>query len=90
MMLAPQTMSEKMRMNEIVVRSSACVPLPVSPKVWEMIMAMTKLSPAANIFVPKVFRIFLNTGFYLLLTAKVATINCFSKSSRCNYHFQPQ
>ena len=61
MMLAPQTMSEKIRTKEMVVRSSACVPLPVSPKVWEMIMAMTKLSAAANIFVPKVFRIFLNT-----------------------------
>ena len=65
-MLAPQTMSEKMRMKEMVVRSRACVPLPVSPKVWEMIMAMTKLSAAANIFVPNVFRIFLNTGLLLM------------------------
>ena len=63
-MLAPQMMSEKMRMNEMVANSRACVPFPVSPKVWEMIMAMRKLSAAANIFVPKVFRIFLNTmGF---------------------------
>ena len=61
MMLAPQTMSEKMRMNEMVVKSKACVPLPVSPRVWEIMMAIRKLSPAAAIFVPKVFRIFLNT-----------------------------
>ena len=61
MMLAPQMMSEKMRIKEMVVNSKACVPLPVSPKVWEMIMAIRKLSPAAAIFVPKVFRIFLNT-----------------------------
>ena len=60
-MLAPQMMSEKMRMKEMVVKSSACVPLPVSPKVWEMIMAMAKLRAAASILVPKVFRIFLNT-----------------------------
>ena len=60
-MLAPQMMSEKIRMKEMVVKSRACVPLPVSPKVWEMIMAMAKLKAAANILVPKVFRIFLNT-----------------------------
>ena len=63
MMLAPQMMSEKMRMKEMVVKRSACVPLPVSPNVWEMIMAMRKLSKAAAIFVPNVLRIFLNTGF---------------------------
>ena len=45
----------------MVVSRSACVPLPVSPKVWEMIMAMAKLKNAASILVPKVFRIFLNT-----------------------------
>ena len=61
MMLAPQMISEKMRMKEMVVKSRACVPLPVSPKVWEIIMAMAKLRTAANILVPKVFRIFLNT-----------------------------
>ena len=38
-MLAPQTMSEKMRIKEMVVKSNAWVPLPVSPRVWEMIMA---------------------------------------------------
>ena len=65
-MLAPHTMSEKMRMKEMVVRSRACVPLPVSPSVREMIMAMRKLSAAANIFVPKVFRIFLNTGLLII------------------------
>ena len=62
-MLAPQMMSEKMRMNEMVVSNRACVPFPVSPKVWEMMMAMRKLSAAAAIFVPKVFRIFWNTLF---------------------------
>ena len=62
MMLAPQMMSEKMRMKEMVANSRACVPLPLSPKVWEMIMTMRKLSAAASILVPKVFRIFLNTG----------------------------
>ena len=62
MMLAPHTISEKIRMKEMVANTSDCVPEPSSPKVWEMIMAMTKLSTAANIFVPKVFRIFLNTG----------------------------
>ena len=61
MMLAPQMMSEKIRIKEMVVKSRACVPLPVSPKVWEMIMAMAKLRAAASILVPKVFRIFLNT-----------------------------
>ena len=66
MMLAPQMMSEKMRMNEMVAISRACVPFPVSPKVCEMIMAMRKLSAAANIFVPKVFRIFLNTVFLII------------------------
>lgn len=45
----------------MVVSRSACVPLPVSPKVWEMIMAMAKLKIAASILVPKVLRIFLNT-----------------------------
>ena len=35
MMLAPQIISEKISMKEIVVRSSACVPLPVSPRVLE-------------------------------------------------------
>ena len=61
MMLAPQTISEKMRMKVMEVSTSDCVPEPVSPKVWEMIMAMTKLRTAASILVPKVFRIFLNT-----------------------------
>ena len=61
MMLAPQMMSEKMRMNEIVASNKACVPLPLSPRVWEIMIAIRKLSAAAAIFVPKVFRIFLNT-----------------------------
>ena len=61
-MLAPHTISEKMRMNVMEVNTSDCVPEPVSPKVWEMIMAMAKLRTAASILVPKVFRIFLNTG----------------------------
>ena len=60
-MLAPHTISEKMRMNVMEVNTSDCVPEPVSPKVWEMIMAMAKLRTAASILVPKVFRIFLNT-----------------------------
>ena len=59
-MLAPHTISEKMRMKVMVAVTNDCVPDPVSPNVCEMIMAMTKLSAAANIFVPKVFRIFLN------------------------------
>ena len=66
-MLAPQMISEKMRMKEMVVKSRACVPLPVSPKDWEMIMAMAKIRTAANTLVPKVFRIFLNTGFSFTL-----------------------
>ena len=60
-MLAPHTISENMRMKVMEVSTSDCVPEPVSPKVWEMIMAIRKLSAAARIFVPKVFRIFLNT-----------------------------
>jgi hypothetical protein len=48
-------------MNEMVAKSRACVPLPLSPRVWEMMMAIRKLSAAARILVPKVFRIFLNT-----------------------------
>ena len=72
-MLAPQMMSEKMRIKEIVVKSSACVPLPVSPIVWEMIMAMAKLRTAASILVPKVFRIFLNTGLSLTLIERKNT-----------------
>ena len=62
-MLAPQTISEKMRMKVMEVSTSDCVPEPVSPNVCEMMMAITKLSAAARIFVPKVFRIFLNTMF---------------------------
>lgn len=57
----------------MVAKRSACVPLPVSPKVWEMIMAMAKLSAAASILVPKVFRIFLNTGFSLTLIERKNT-----------------
>ena len=72
-MLAPQMMSEKMRIKEMVVSRSACVPLPVSPKVWEMIMAMAKLRTAASILVPKVFRIFLNTGLSLTLIERKNT-----------------
>ena len=72
-MLAPQMMSEKIRMKEMVVKSRACVPLPVSPKVWEMIMAMAKLRTAASILVPKVFRIFLNTGLSLTLIERKNT-----------------
>ena len=60
-MLAPHTISEKMRMNVMEGNTSDCVPEPVSPKVWEMIIAMAKLRTAASILVPKVFRIFLNT-----------------------------
>jgi hypothetical protein len=71
MMLAPPTISEKMRMKVMVATTSDCVPEPVSPKVWEMIMAMRKLSTAANIFVPKVFRIFLNTRLRIWI-AKIA------------------
>ena len=73
MMLAPQMMSEKIRIKEMVVSRSACVPLPVSPKVWEMIMAMAKLRAAASILVPKVFRIFLNTGLSLTLIERKNT-----------------
>ena len=72
-MLAPQIMSEKIRIKDMVVRRSACVPLPVSPKVWEMIMAMAKLRAAASILVPKVFRIFLNTGLSLTLIERKNT-----------------
>ena len=72
-MLAPQMMSEKMRMKEMVVKSRACVPLPVSPKVWEMIMAMAKLRAAASILVPKVFKIFLNTGLSFTLMQRKNT-----------------
>ena len=72
-MLAPQMISEKMRMKEMVVKSSACVPLPVSPKVWEMIMAIAKLRAAASILVPKVFRIFLNTRLSLTLIERKNT-----------------
>ena len=72
-MLAPQTMSEKIRIKEMVVRRSACVPLPVSPKVWEMIMAMAKLRATASILVPKVFKIFLNTGLSFTLMQRKNT-----------------
>ena len=72
-MLAPQTISEKMRMKVMEVSTSDCVPEPVSPKVWEMIMAMRRLSAAARIFVPKVFRIFLNTMLRIGI-AKIANI----------------
>ena len=43
-MLAPQTISEKMRMKVMEVSTSDCVPEPVSPKVWEMMMAMRRLN----------------------------------------------
>ena len=72
-MLAPHTISEKMRMNVMEVNTSDCVPEPVSPKVWEMIMAMAKLRTAASILVPKVFRIFLNTGLSLTLIERKNT-----------------
>ena len=72
-MLAPQMMSEKIRIKEMVVKRSACVPFPVSPKVWEMIIAMAKLRAAASILVPKVFRIFLNTGLSLTLIERKNT-----------------
>ena len=72
-MLAPHTISEKMRMNVMEVNTSDCVPEPVSPKVWEMIMAMAKLRAAASILVPKVFRIFLNTGLSLTLIERKNT-----------------
>ena len=85
-MLAPQIMSEKIRMNEMVASSKACVPFPVSPKVWEMIMAMRKLSAAANIFVPKVFRIFLNTMFRIGI-AKIGIYNLIASFSFCNCLF---
>ena len=72
-MLAPHTISEKMRINVMEVNTSDCVPEPVSPKVWEMIMAMAKLRTAASILVPKVFRIFLNTGLSLTLIERKNT-----------------
>ena len=72
-MLAPHTISEKMRMNVMEVNTSDCVPEPVSPKVWEMIMAMAKLRTAASILVPKVFRILLNTGLSLTLIERKNT-----------------
>ena len=81
MMLAPHTISEKIRMKEMVANTSDCVPEPLSPKVWEMIIAMTKLSTAANIFVPKVFRIFLNTGFYLCVLNDKSTEIVFRKQN---------
>ena len=60
-------------MNVMEVNTSDCVPEPVSPKVWEMIMAMAKLRAAASILVPKVFRIFLNTGLSLTLIERKNT-----------------
>lgn len=65
-MLAPHTISEKMRIKAMVATTSDCVPEPVSPSVCEMMMAMRKLSAAATIFVPKVFRILLNTACLIL------------------------
>ena len=59
-MLAPQMMSEKMRMNEMVASSRACVPFPVSPRTCERSTAIRKLMTAAVILVPKVLTIFLN------------------------------
>ena len=72
-MLAPHTISEKMRLNVMEVNTSDCVPEPVSPKVWEMIIAMAKLRTAASILVPKVFSIFLNTGLSLTLIERKNT-----------------
>ena len=59
-MLVPQTMSEKMMMNVMVVSSRAWVPLPVSPSTCERSTAIRKLMTAAVILVPKVLMIFLN------------------------------
>ena len=70
-MLAPPTISEKMRIKVMVACTNDCVPEPVSPSVRDMIMAMRKLSAAANIFVPNVFVIFLNTGTVKFIRAKV-------------------
>ena len=67
------TISEKMRMKAMVATTNDCVPEPVSPKVWEMIMAMAKLRTAASILVPKVFRILLNTGLSLTLIERKNT-----------------
>ena len=60
MRLAPQTISENIRMKLMFVKTSDCTPLPLSPNTWEMMIAIVRLKTATRIFVPKVLRIFPN------------------------------
>ena len=55
-----------MRINEIVVKTILCSPLPIAPKYRETKIAISKLQIAEANFIEKVLKILINTIFVYL------------------------